>query len=372
MLDTINKTLNSAPTTPPSPEIRIRFEYVTSITAQESSKPTENQDVILPRFVADGISQFEDSLEDSRAVAEIFTRLFGSNITAIPKNQLNCKLAAFRTHIQNYLKENNLKKIRTTISFVTPFIEDEQEKLCIYSQGDSVVLGQNLDGECKQLNLNSHPLFENISKLNMPEMTKYAIKMQQIVRDSNIRYHTNKDKAAFISSSMMNINRDEGYDQFLKFMSVSASKMVLSPNQLEQKKSDLVNLESIVNPDREEQTQIKKLRKTISLAPTLQQFIDTKEIRYLVEAYILTMNVVSDFHTVTYQNSKDYKYIIVASDGLSDNLTSKAISNILETVTEIDPKKRLNAKNQTLVEHARKARVKKDHISSCLFEIKQK
>jgi hypothetical protein len=246
------------------------------------------------------------------------------------------------------------------------------KRSCVFIQGDSVVLGQNLDGECKQLNLNSHPLFENISKLNMPEMTKYAIKMQQIVRDSNITYHTNKDKAAFISSSMMNINRDEGYDQFLKFMSVSASKMVLSPNQLEQKKSDLANLESIVNPDREEQTQIKKLRKTISLAPTLQQFIDTKEIRYLVEAYILTMNVVSDFHTVTYQNSKDYKYIIVASDGLSDNLTSKAISNILETVTEIDPKKRLNAKNQTLVEHARKARVKKDHISSCLFEIKQK
>jgi serine/threonine protein phosphatase PrpC len=350
-----------------SPEKGPMYIFKTCRTYQCSSKPTKNQDCILPNgFIGDGISQHPDSLLDSQEAAMIFTRIFSANITTLSKTQLDCKLLAFNQRIKIYCEQNNLPKIRTTIAFVIPFVEDGEEKLCFVSQGDSTIIGYTEEKECKQLNLNSHPLFKNISKQNIPELTNFAIQMQQIVRDNNIKYSDDKDKVIFLSASMINVNVGENYEIFLESMAVSASKMLLPPDLLTQKKSDLVVMQSIINPTREDQIVIRKLKKAITLAPVLHNFITTKEIRYLVEAYLSSMNVVDDFQTVTYQNTKDYTKLVISSDGVTDNITSDTLAKILNTNTG------LSTINEMIVNAAKNAGKKPDHISSCLIEIREK
>jgi serine/threonine protein phosphatase PrpC len=348
----------------------VGLEYNSYSSASESSKSGENQDRMRNRFVADGIGKYEDSQVHSEAAACIYDQVFGTNNTPLPKNVLEIKIKAFNLKIQNYCKENNLKKLKTTLVFAIPFIEDDVERFCLVSQGDSLVLGYTHKGKCEQLTLNSHPLFKNISEQNKPELTKCAIDIQQIIRDNAVIFSTDRhlciqDSAQQIQQIQQIDNASE-YENFIQSVIISSQDLLPETDKLkamQQRLNDLLKNEQTSKIQKE----IESIQKSLKLARALDLFVTTKDISYFIESYVLSMNVVSDFQTITYRDSSEFKYLLIASDGFSDNLDSKQTESIL-SLSSLDG----NQKNQLLATEAKKANIKPDNISTILVSIKKK
>lgn len=344
-----------------------QFDYTMCHPAIESSKEGHNQDRVSNRFVADGIGSYENSHIHSDAAVAIYNNVFGSNSSPLPKNVLDIKIKAFNLQIQDYCKQNDLSKLKTTIVFAIPYIEDGIEKICMVSQGDSLVFGYTVDGKCEQLTLNSHPLFKNISNQNIPELTEYAIAIQQIIRDNSVIYSKNCDMLLSASVQQIEtIDDNEQYKFFIESMILSSQEMLPETSEINAMKNHLAKI-SANEYSESGHKEIRRINKSLKLATTLQQFIDTKNISYLIKAYSSCMNVVNDFQTITHRSSSAFRYLIIASDGLSDNIDSKYIENILKI-----PKLSDDSKNQMLAQGAMRARIKPDNIASLLISIKQK
>jgi serine/threonine protein phosphatase PrpC len=369
----MNNTINSLTTKnlPNSPEVKTIFEYNSYKPVSESSKEGVNQDFTSTNFVADGIGSVEDSQVHSQAAGQIYDKIFGKNIVPLPKNVLDTKIKAFNLQIKLYCEANNLKKLKTTITFVAPYMENGQNKLCMLSQGDSIVFGHTYEGQCKQLTLNSHPLFKNISEQSTPELTNFAIQIQQIARDNRILNNDNPSQA--VKKSMLEIsdiiNDDQVFEKFVESSVMSCQKMLPKKSQLDAM-SDRLNdlqIERLTEENNENKKEISSLEKSLNLASILQTFIETEDLQYMILGYMESINVVSDFQTITYADSSGYPAVFVASDGLQDNIDTTTMEKILN-----DPEISYEEKNIEMVGAAVNSKIKPDNISSVMMSIEQK
>jgi serine/threonine protein phosphatase PrpC len=347
-------------------EESMQFFY-TAVTSIGSSKRegSEVQDTVSKGFVGDGISLYPESKKDSDFAAKVYAKLFRTNVDG--RAAVKSKIEQFKTIISAYCLKEGIEKFRSTFSYIIPFKEDGNTMLCSVSQGDSTIYGLTTEGKLQQLNINSHPLFSDVAQNGDEVQKKFAINLQQCLKDNRLKYkgsYSNTNQVTI--EELKEIYGDEFEDRiqiFLKSAVIGAKIMipkVQSMLKLTSYRNNLLENEQTEGTKRE----IKKANLILEKYRITDDFIQNPTIEKAIALYHATINTVSDYQTEEYYPMMNFKYVLVASDGMHDNLNLNQITKILTESGVPD-----QVKNDKLVSSAIKAGNKPDDVASFLLKI---
>lgn len=314
--------------------------------------------------VADGVSTSKKGLEHSRDAIKAFESAFnGCNVHST--DAVNNRISRFVE-----LSENMTE---TTKSFVVPYEEVNGEKLiAVHTNGDSPVFVVDKDGKITKKTSDGHPLWEGVqdytvdnkgnkSKGSNPELYMYCAEIQRRVIDMKITDQLIQEK----DSLSEQYNRDPANTDYKRLQSLASRLAAINKNSTIESIID-----SVFGNNPKEREELRKIMSRSAFKYKGTKLSDSSKpfsfdssftLEDYVRMYSDSSQIISESYSTKFHPFEEGSTVVVASDGITDNLTSIEILRIVQNgknkgYTEVEIAK-------LLAQSAQESNIKPDDMS---------